>query len=82
MDKKICFACKQNLSLEDYCDSNMKYQLKSDLGKVRVCKVCNFKKAVENLKLVNYNFEDKKFEVITFDSKKDVIEWLVNNNKV
>lgn len=82
MDKKICFSCKINLPLEDYSESNMKYQLKSDLGRVRVCKVCNFKRVVNNLSLVNYNFEEKKFEIVSFDSKVDAINWLVNNNKI
>lgn len=82
MDKKRCLTCKQDLPLEDYSDNTMKYQLKSDLGKVRECKVCGMKRAINNLKVVNYNFEESKFEVITFESKTDAIQWLVNNNRI
>jgi hypothetical protein len=79
---KECFNCKRNLPLSEFNKSNRKYQLKSDLGVVKVCKICNFQKAIKTLSLVNFNFELNKFEVINFESINEVSKWFVNNNKI
>lgn len=79
---KECFNCKRNLPLSDFNKSNRKYQLKSDLGVVKVCKICNFEKAVKTLSLVNFNFELNKFEVINFESITNVSEWFIKNKMI
>ena len=79
---KECFNCKRNLPLSEFNKSNRKYQLKSDLGVVKVCKICNFEKAIKILSLVNFNFESNKFEVINFESINEVSKWFVNNNQI
>lgn len=72
---KQCFSCKQILPLDSFNKSNMKYQLKSDMGTVRVCKNCTFIKTINTLSMVEYNYEDRKFEVITFDTVGEVAEY-------
>ena len=79
---KECFNCKRNLPLSEFNKSNRKYQLKSDLGVVKVCKICNFEKAVKTLSLVNFNFELNKFEVINFESITNVSEWFIKNKMI
>lgn len=76
---KVCFTCKMDLPLKEFSKSNMKYQLKTDLGRMRVCKVCTFKRTVSSLKTVKYNYEERKFEVIQFKNKLQAINWLIKN---
>jgi len=56
--------------------------LKTDLGRNRVCKICNFERAVKNISLVQYNFEDKKFDNIKFDDIGQVAEYFTKNNMI
>lgn len=79
---KKCFSCRQTLPLDSFSKSNMKYQLKSDMGTVRVCKTCTFMKTIKTLSKVQYNYEDKKFEVITFDTVGEVAEYFKKNKLI
>jgi hypothetical protein len=70
------------LSLESFTENKRHYTLKTDLGRNRVCKICTFESSVKNLSLVQYNFEDKKFDNIKFDDIGQVAEYFTKNNKI
>jgi uncharacterized CHY-type Zn-finger protein len=62
MDYKNCFTCKQELPLNAFNPSSMKYQLKTDKNVMRVCKKCTFFKSIKQLSMIKYNFEIMKFD--------------------
>ena len=80
VDGKKCFLCKELKHLSEYDPDNRKYQLKPDLHTCKVCKVCDLNRALEELSIVKYNFEESKFEVITFETQEDVKKFYSNNN--
>jgi hypothetical protein len=78
INSKKCFLCKELKYLSEYDPDNRKYQLKPDLHTCKVCKKCDLNRALEELSIVKYNFEESKFEVITFENKNQVIEYYGN----
>jgi hypothetical protein len=70
------------LELYNFTDNKRQYTLKTDLGKNRVCKICTFERAVKSHSLVQYNFEDKKFDNIKFDDIGQVAEYFTKNNMI
>jgi hypothetical protein len=70
------------LDLNEYTDNKRGYTLKTDMGKNRVCKICNFDSAVKKKSLVSFNYEQKKFEVITFNNIGEVGEYFENNKLI
>ena len=52
----------------------MKYQRESDKGRVKVCRVCNFKKWTKLGEGWFFNYEIKKFEKVTFESRWAIIK--------
>jgi oligoribonuclease NrnB/cAMP/cGMP phosphodiesterase (DHH superfamily) len=79
---KQCFECRRMLSLDNFTDNKRHYTLKTDLGKNRVCKICTFERAVKNRSIVQYNFEDKKFDNIKFDDIGQVAEFFIKHNMI
>ena len=75
VDCKKCFLCKELKHLSEYDPDNRKYQLKPDLNTCKVCKVCDFNRALKELSVVRFNFETTKFEVINFENQEQVIEY-------
>jgi hypothetical protein len=69
------------LELNEYTENTRIYALKTDLGRNRVCKLCNFKRAVQDLKIVRLNAEGK-FHVINFDSVAQVAEYFKQKNEL
>ena len=69
------------LPLNEYTENKRIYTLKTDLGRNRVCKLCNFKRAVQDLKIVRLNAEGK-FHVIHFDSVAQVAEYFKQKNEL
>lgn len=82
MDYKNCFTCKQELPLDAFNPSSMKYQLKTDKNVMRVCKKCTFFKAIKQLSMIKYNFEIMKFEIIEFKNAGEVAEYFTKNNLI
>lgn len=82
MDFKNCFTCKQELPLDAFSVSNMKYQLKTDKGVLRVCKKCTFFSAIKKLSMVKYNFETRKFDIIKFENAGAVAEYFTKNDLI
>jgi hypothetical protein len=70
------------LSLDEYTDNKRIYTLKTDMGKNRVCKICNFDQAVKNKSLVKYDFEQSKFVVINFNNLGEVGEYFETNKLI
>lgn len=44
---KKCFKTERKLPLFMFQKDHSKYQLKSDLGRCKICRVCNMKKALK-----------------------------------
>jgi hypothetical protein len=70
------------LSLDEYTDNKRIYTLKTDMGKNRVCKICNFDSAVKKKSLVKYDFEQSKFVVINFNNIGEVGEYFETNKLI
>lgn len=81
IDSKECFGCKKLLPLNDF-ENASKFVLKCDLGKVRVCILCDYKRALETLSLVDYNKNLGKYEVFKFSSKNEVTNYFRNVKQV
>ena len=75
MQKLQCFKCKQYKELDKFNDNRMKFQLKSQFGKVQLCKECLIERAKENMNDLQYNFEIGKFETIEFKNKQEIREY-------
>ncbi len=78
---KKCFDCQRMLELDEYTENKRIYALKTDLGRNRVCKLCSFKRAVQELKIVRLN-EEGKFHIIEFDSVAQVAEYFKEKNEL
>lgn len=78
---KQCFDCQRMLQLDEYTENKRIYALKTDLGRNRVCKLCNFKRAVQDLKIVRLN-EEGKFVIIEFENVGQVAEYFKQKNEL
>jgi len=78
---KKCFDCRRMLPLDEYTENKRIYALKTDLGRNRVCKLCNFKRAVQELKIVRLNAEGK-FVIIEFENVGQVAEYFKEKNEL
>jgi hypothetical protein len=79
---KECFKCKRMLSLDNFTENKRHYTLKTDLGRNRVCKICNFESAVKKKSIVQYNFQELKFDIIKFDTLGEVGEYFTKHNMI
>lgn len=79
---KQCFNCRRTLPLDAYTDNKRHYTLKTDLGKNRVCKICMFERSIKSKSLIQYNFEERKFDNIKFDDIGQVAEYFSKNNMI
>lgn len=69
---KKCFRCREELPLTNFREDKMKYQLKCDKGRCKVCIKCDYERASEGLSIVRFNFETKKFESIEFENIQEL----------
>jgi hypothetical protein len=70
------------LSLDNFTENKRHYTLKTDLGRNRVCKICNFESAVKKKSIVQYNFQELKFDIIKFDTLGEVGEYFTKHNMI
>jgi len=61
VNSKKCFLCKELKLLSEYDPDNRKYQIKADLNTCKVCKKCDFERALNELSVTRLN-EEGKFE--------------------
>ena len=80
--EKQCFSCRRTLPLESFTENKRHYTLKTDHGRNRVCKICTFERSVKSKSLVQYNFEENKFDNIKFDDIGQVAEYFTKNNMI
>ncbi len=70
---KKCFHCKQLLQLDSFAVTKMKYQLKSDHGRAKVCVDCCIEIATEKMSCIKHI--DGEWKVFNFKSKEEIIEF-------
>tara|TARA_R110000868_G_scaffold65785_1_gene196390 strand:- start:96 stop:335 length:240 start_codon:yes stop_codon:yes gene_type:complete len=77
---KKCFTCKIKYPLFMFGINHMKYQIKSDKGKLVDCRICTCKRFIKQKgNVCKYNFTIKKFEVITLKvNLKNIIKQFLN----
>ena len=75
METLKCFKCHIEKPLSKFKDNNRKYQLKSSKGKCIVCKLCSLQEALEVLSVVRYDYEEKKFVSIKFETQCEALEF-------
>ena len=71
---KKCFTCDRRYPLFLFAKDRMKYQRPHDQGRVRCCRICNYKRWVKLREDWFYNFEIKKFEKLEFKSKIEILK--------
>jgi hypothetical protein len=52
----------------------MRYQRESDKGRVKVCRICEYKRWNKVREAWKFNFISRKFEKITFESRWAIIK--------
>jgi hypothetical protein len=72
METKQCFTCKQELPLSEFDIDRKDYQVKADKGTCKVCKECEYKRAVEQMSTIKFNFGTNKFDIINFETVDEV----------
>lgn len=55
----------------------MKYQRESDKGRVKVCRICEYKRWNKVREAWVFNFTKRKFEKITFESRWDIFKRVI-----
>ncbi len=71
---KKCFTCGWRLPLFLFGKDKMKYQRESDKGRVKVCRVCEYKRWNQIREAWKFNFISRKFEKITFESRWAILK--------
>ena len=71
---KKCFTCNWQLPLFLFQKDGMRYQRESDKGRVKVCRVCNYKKWSKLGEAWMFNHTTRKFEKVTFESRWAIIK--------
>lgn len=77
--KKVCFNCQQSKPLSAFAKNRMKYSIKSDMGRMLVCKDCDLLRSIRTLTNVRFNFETGKFEINYFKNAAEVVTWYEKN---
>jgi hypothetical protein len=75
METLNCFTCKIDKPLVKYKPNKRKYQIKAYKGMCLNCKKCAFNKAILELQVVRYDYEDSKFKIIYFKDSDEVAEF-------
>jgi ribosomal protein L24E len=76
---KKCFLCKELKPLSEYDEDRMKYQLAPDMKTCKVCKECDYNRAMESMQVIRYNFEGNTFDVITFADDQELNKFFNKN---
>jgi len=71
---KKCFTCGWRLPLFLFSKDGMRYQRESDKGRVKVCRLCEYKRWNQVREGWFFNFGKRKFEKVTFESRWAIIK--------
>lgn len=71
---KRCEGCNIKYPLFMFKKDRRKYQLPTAMGKVRKCRVCVWSSTANNGKVVRYNFDTSKFEIVVLTFKQRLKE--------
>lgn len=71
---KKCFSCNRKFPLFMFQKDRMKYQRPHDQGRVKICRVCNYKYWSITGTNWFFNYDIGKFENVVFKSKWDIIK--------
>ncbi len=71
---KKCFRCEWRLPLFLFGKDGMRYQRESDKGRVKVCRICEYKRWNQLREVWKFNFISRKFEKITFESRWAILK--------
>lgn len=52
-----------------------KFQIPTSLGRIRSCRICVWKNSANSVKVVRYNFDTKKFELVVLTFKQRLKEF-------
>lgn len=74
---KKCFTCNIRFPLFMFGKTNMKYQRESDKGRVKVCRICEYKRWNKVREAWVFNFTKRKFEKITFESRWGIFKRVI-----
>ena len=74
---KKCFTCNIRFPLFMFGKTNMKYQRESDKWRVKVCRICEYKRWNKVREAWMFNFSIRKFEKITFESRWDIFKKVI-----
>ena len=72
---KNCICCGRNLPLFMYPKDRRKFQLPVALGRARCCRICIWKASANGNKVVRYNFQINKFELVILTFKQRLKEF-------
>lgn len=82
LEKKKCFQCKKSFTLDKFSLDRRKYQLPIDKGRCKVCIKCNKANTMRDMSTIRFNFEENKFQIITFTSKNQINKFYQNEKNI
>ena len=74
---KKCFGCNRKFPLFMFSKDNMKYQRPSDQGRVKCCRICNYKTWSKYMEAWMFNYNTGRFNRVEFKNKWEVIKRVI-----
>ena len=74
MKSKRCERCNRKLPLFMFAKDRRKYQIPTTFGKVRSCRTCVWKQTANQNKVVRFDFQTNKFELVVLTFKQRLKE--------
>lgn len=69
-----CYQCNVNYPNVMFKKDRRKFQLPIAKGRARVCRICTWKNTANNARVVRYNFETNKFDIVVLTLKQRIKE--------
>ena len=74
---KKCFGCNRKFPLFMFSKDKMKYQRPHDQGRVKVCRVCNYKRWNKDRQAWIFNYNTGRFNMVVFRNRWEVIKRVI-----
>jgi len=71
---KKCFYCNINYPLFMFSKNKMKYSRPNDKGRVKSCRVCNYKHWSKDGCAWQFNYDSGKFQQTIFKNKLEILK--------